>query len=177
MSRVGQKPINVPSEVNLEIAGSTVKVSGKNGALSYEVSPEVTLERKENELHVTPKDKSKKARMLWGTTRNRLSNMVEGVHNGFTVNLEINGVGYRAAMKGADLSLQLGFSHDVTYPIPEGIKVACAKPTSISITGADKQLVGQVAAEIRNYRRPEPFKGKGIKYENETIFRKEGKKK
>ena len=177
MSRVGQKPVNVPSEVNVEISGSTVKVSGKNGTLSYEVSPEVTLERKENELHVTPKDKSKKARMLWGTTRNRLSNMVEGVHNGFTVNLEINGVGYRAAMKGADLSLQLGFSHDVTYKLPEGIKVTCAKPTNISITGADKQLVGQVAAEIRNYRRPEPFKGKGIKYEDEIIFRKEGKKK
>jgi large subunit ribosomal protein L6 len=126
---------------------------------------------------VKPRDESKRSRMLWGMTRNMIRNMVTGVATGYTVNLEINGVGYRAAVQGKVLNMQLGYSHDINYPIPEGITIKCEKPTAISISGADRQKVGQVAAEIRGYRKPEPYKGKGIKYDHETILRKEGKKK
>jgi large subunit ribosomal protein L6 len=130
-----------------------------------------------NQVWVKPKTETKRARMMWGTTRALINNMVKGVSEGFTVNLEINGVGYRAAVQGKTLQLQLGFSHDVNYPIPDDVTIKCEKPTAISITGKDRQRVGQIAAEIRAYRGPEPYKGKGVKYETETILRKEGKKK
>ncbi|MDZ4323184.1 MAG: 50S ribosomal protein L6, partial [Alphaproteobacteria bacterium] len=136
---------------------------------------QITLD--ENGILVRPSDESKQARMLWGTWKNRIRNMVQGVNEGFTVRLEINGVGYRAAVEGKILKLQLGYSHDILYPIPEGIQIKCDKPTLVAVSGADRQRVGQVAAEIRAYRKPEPYKGKGVKYENEYIVRKEGKKK
>jgi large subunit ribosomal protein L6 len=177
MSRVGKYPVVVPSGVTVTIAGAEVSVKGKLGVSAFTVSDEVEASLEGDKLWVKPKSESKRARMLWGTTRALLNNMVKGVHEGFTVNLEINGVGYRAAVQGNALQLQLGYSHDVIYPIPEGIAIKCEKPTAISISGKDRQVVGQVASEIRAYRGPEPYKGKGIKYETETILRKEGKKK
>jgi large subunit ribosomal protein L6 len=177
MSRVGKYPVVVPSGVTVTIAGSEVSIKGKLGVSALNVSDDVEASLDGDKLWVKPKSETKRARMLWGTTRALLNNMVKGVHEGFTVNLEINGVGYRAAVQGENLQLQLGYSHDVIYPIPEGIAIKCEKPTAISISGKDRQRVGQVAAEIRAYRGPEPYKGKGIKYETETILRKEGKKK
>lgn len=177
MSRVGKYPVVVPSGVTVTIAGSEVSVKGKLGVSALTVSDDVEASLDGDKLWVKPKSETKRARMLWGTTRALLNNMVKGVHEGFTVNLEINGVGYRAAVQGQNLQLQLGYSHDVIYPIPEGIAIKCEKPTAISISGKDRQRVGQVASEIRAYRGPEPYKGKGIKYETETILRKEGKKK
>jgi len=177
MSRVGKYPVVVPNGVTVNLAGGELSVKGKLGTASINLVDAVETSLENNQVWVKPKNETKQARMMWGTTRANIANMVKGVSDGFTINLEINGVGYRAAVQGKTLQLQLGFSHDVNYPIPEGITIKCEKPTSISITGTDKQRVGQIAAEIRAYRGPEPYKGKGVKYETETILRKEGKKK
>lgn len=177
MSRIGKHPVSVPEGVTCQIAGQDIVIKGKNGELVAKTSKEVQITLDENGILVRPSDESKQARMLWGTWKNRIRNMVQGVNEGFTVRLEINGVGYRAAVEGKTLKLQLGYSHDILYPIPEGIQIKCDKPTSVAVSGADRQRVGQVAAEIRAYRKPEPYKGKGVKYENEYIVRKEGKKK
>lgn len=177
MSRVGKHPVAVPQGVTCQLTDQEIKVKGKNGELSALVSKEIQVTYEDNAILVRPKDESQQARMLWGTWKNRIRNMVQGVSEGFTIRLEINGVGYRAATEGNNLKLQLGYSHDVIYPIPQGIKIVCEKPTAIAVSGADRQRVGQVAAEIRAYRKPEPYKGKGIKYEDEYIVRKEGKKK
>ncbi len=177
MSRVGKNPVTVPSGVEIAINDRLVSAKGKLGSLEYEATGDVEVSMEDGKIVVTPVNETKKARSMWGTARSRIQNLVTGVSEGFTKELEINGVGYRAQVQGQNLVLQLGFSHDVNYPIPEGIQVKCDKPTSISITGMDKQQVGQMAAEIRAYRKPEPYKGKGIKYQGETILRKEGKKK
>ena len=177
MSRVGKNPVEVPSGVELAITGRLVTAKGKLGQLSYEMADSVSAVLEDGRVVVKPIDDSKTARAMWGTARSRIQNMVSGVVEGFSKQLEIVGVGYRAAVQGQTLTLQLGYSHDVNFPIPEGISINCAKPTSITISGADKQRVGQVAAEIRGFRKPEPYKGKGIKYADETILRKEGKKK
>jgi large subunit ribosomal protein L6 len=177
MSRVGKHPVAVPQGVTCTLNGQEIILKGKNGELSAQTGKEVIVKYENDGILVRPRDESKQARMLWGTWKNRIKNMVQGVSDGFTIRLEINGVGYRAAMEGNKLKLQLGYSHDILYPVPNGIQIKCDKPTAIAISGADKQKVGQVAAEIRAYRKPEPFKGKGIKYENEYIVRKEGKKK
>jgi large subunit ribosomal protein L6 len=177
MSRVGRNPVQVPSGVTVTVAGQQVTAKGKLGQLSMILNRDVKPELEGDKVWVRPLNETKKTRMAWGMSRNMIRNMVTGVSAGFTVGLEINGVGYRAAVQGKNLNLQLGYSHDVVFQIPEGITIKCDKPTSISISGADKQRVGQVAAVIRSYRGPEPYKGKGIKYESETIRRKEGKKK
>lgn len=177
MSRVGKYPVVLPSGVTVSVAGQDVSVKGKLGQSSLTLVDEVEASLEDNKVWVKPRTTSKRARMMWGTTRALINNMVKGVSDGFTVNLEINGVGYRAAVQGKTLQLQLGFSHDVDYPIPDDVSIKCDKPTSISITGKDRQRVGQIASEIRSYRGPEPYKGKGVKYETETILRKEGKKK
>ena len=177
MSRIGKNPVEVPSGVDVKIDGAVITAKGSKGQQSVGILDEVTVMLEDNKIVVAPREQSQRARSMWGLQRSLVSNLVEGVATGFTKKLEINGVGYRAAVQGKALNLQLGFSHDVSYPIPEGITVACATPTQISITGMDKQKVGQVAAEIRSYRPPEPYKGKGVKYADETIFRKEGKKK
>lgn len=177
MSRVGKKPVAVPSGVTATIDGQSVKVKGTKGELSFQVAEEVHVELENGEIKVHPKDDSKVARAKWGLSRSMLDNLIIGVSKGFEKKLEINGVGYRAALAGNVLKLSLGFSHDVDYAIPEGIAITTPKPTEIIITGIDAQRVGQVAAEIRGYRPPEPYKGKGVKYSDEYIFRKEGKKK
>jgi large subunit ribosomal protein L6 len=177
MSRVGKNPVPIPSDVTVEIANDVIKAKGQRGELSYALSNEVDVTQGDNVVSILPRSKSKRSRSMWGTTRARISNMVRGVSEGFTINLEINGVGYRAAVEDKELVLQLGYSHPVRYPIPDGIVMTCERPTAISIVGNDKQQVGQLAAEIRAYRPPEPFKGKGIKYATETVRRKEGKKK
>jgi len=177
MSRVGKNPVEVPSGVEIAIKGGLVSAKGKLGNLEFQATNDVEITQEDGKVWVKPVNDSKKARAMWGTARARIHNMVAGVSQGFTRELEINGVGYRAAVQGNALNLQLGFSHDVAYPIPEGISIKCEKPTSITITGADKQQVGQVAAEIRSYRPPEPYKGKGVKYADEVVLRKEGKKK
>lgn len=177
MSRVGKNPVTVPDGVKVTIAGGNVTVKGKKGELSTHFLSDVAVTQEDNLIWVKPLSNSKKARMLWGTTRANIQNLVTGVTEGFTKKLEINGVGYRAAVQGKNLQLQLGFSHDVLFPIPQGIEIKCESPTAVSIHGADKQHVGQVAAVIRGYRPPEPYKGKGVKYADETILRKEGKKK
>jgi len=177
MSRVGRNPVPVPSGVTLAVEGRKVKAKGKLGEITLPLSALVEAGMQDGKFWVKPVNETKQARMMWGTTRNLVRNMVRGVAQGYSKSLEINGVGYRAAVQGKSLQLQLGYSHDVSFPIPEGITIKCDKPTSITITGADKQRVGQVAAEIRSYRGPEPYKGKGIKYDSETILRKEGKKK
>ena len=177
MSRVGKSPVEVPSGVEVAINGRLVTAKGKLGELSYEFTDLVEASLDEGKVTVSPVDESKAARALWGTARARIQNMVTGVSQGFSKELEISGVGYRAAVQGQSLSLQLGYSHDVNYAIPQGVSIKCEKPTSISISGADKQKIGQVAAEIRAFRKPEPYKGKGIRYADEIILRKEGKKK
>lgn len=179
MSRIGKYPVIVPEGVNVVIADSLVSAKGKLGELSHSYNPEhVSVELKDSQVVVTPKTQTKQSRSLWGTTRANINTIIKGVHEGFTRNLELVGVGYKARVEGSNkLVLSLGFSHDVTVEAPQGIKVVCATPTQISISGADKQLVGQIAAEIREYRRPEPYKGKGVKYEGEYVRRKEGKKK
>jgi large subunit ribosomal protein L6 len=177
MSRVGKYPVPVPSGVTVQIAGRDVTVSGKLGSSSLSLVDDVDASLEGDKLWVKPKSETKRARMMWGTTRALLNNMVKGVSDGFTVNLDINGVGYRAAVDGSTLKLALGYSHDILFPIPEDVSIKCEKPTAISISGRDKQRVGKIAAEIRSYRGPEPYKGKGIKYTTETILRKEGKKK
>ncbi len=177
MSRVGKNPVEVPAGVEVAVKGGLVSAKGKLGSLDYQANQDVEITQEDGKVWVKPVNDSKRARAMWGTARARIQNMVIGVSEGFKKDLEINGVGYRAAVQGKALNLQLGYSHDVTYPIPEGIDIKCEKPTSISISGADKQKVGQVAAEIRSYRPPEPYKGKGVKYADEVILRKEGKKK
>jgi len=177
MSRVGQAPIEVPQDVVVTFANDMVMAKGKLGELSAPLPQSLEVEREGSALRVKIKTHDKHSRMLWGTTRRNINNMVTGVSKGFTVNLEINGVGYRAAVQGRQLVMQLGYSHDIQFPIPEGIDIKCEKPTLIQVAGIDRQAVGQVAAKIRRYRLPEPYKGKGIKYENEIIVRKEGKKK
>ena len=177
MSRVGKKPVPVPSGVTANVSGSTINVKGPKGVLSLVFDDRVAVQMDKGEIKVDPKDESKAARALWGTTRANLNNIMTGVTTGFERKLEITGVGYRASVQGKNLQLALGYSHDVLYPIPEGIAVATPKPTEIVVSGIDKKKVGQVAAEIRAYRPPEPYKGKGVRYAGEFIFRKEGKKK
>ena len=177
MSRVGKNPVVVPSGVTVDLKGQALKVKGKRGELALVVHDDVSVARDGETLVFAPRTESRRARMQWGTARNLAHNMVRGVSDGFTINLEINGVGYRAQADAKNLKLQLGFSHDVEVPIPAGIQIKAVKPTEIEITGADRQRVGQLAAEIRSLRPPEPYKGKGIKYSTETIRRKEGKKK
>ena len=177
MSRIGKRAVSIPSGVTANVEGQTVKMKGPKGALQLVLHDDVVVSMDKAAIKVAPRDESKRARSLWGTSRTLMSNLVTGVTKGFEEKLEITGVGYRAAVQGKQLNLQLGFSHDVNYPIPTGITIATPKPTEIVIAGIDKQQVGQVAAEIRGYRPPEPYKGKGVKYANEYIFRKEGKKK
>ncbi len=177
MSRIGKNPVAIPDGVTVELAEQMLTVKGRAATLSLVVSNEVTATVADGNVTIAPKDETKRARAMWGTTRALVNNMVTGVSAGFTRNLEINGVGYRAAVQGSNLNLQLGYSHDINYPIPSDVRIACERPTLIAVTGADRQRVGQVAAEIRAFRPPEPYKGKGIKYSDETIRRKEGKKK
>ena len=177
MSRVGKRPVAIPSGVTASVEGQTVKVKGPKGQLQFVVHDDVEVKFDNGEVKVAPKFKTNRAQAMYGTARAQVANLVEGVTKGFEKKLEITGVGYRAAMQGKNLQLALGYSHDVVYAIPEGITIAVPKPTEITITGIDSQRVGQVAAEIRAYRPPEPYKGKGVKYANEFIFRKEGKKK
>ena len=177
MSRIGQKPVAVPSGVTVELQGQDLKAKGPRGELAMTFVDEVEAKHDGKNIFVVPRGTSKRERMMWGMQRTLANNIVVGVSEGFSIELEIVGVGYRAALQGKQLNLQLGFSHDVLYDIPEGINIDCPKPTSVVISGADKQVVGQVASEIRNYRKPEPYKGKGVRYLGEQIFRKEGKKK
>jgi len=177
MSRVGQLPVEIPEGVTVSIAGTSVSAKGKLGELSVELTDDVSIKEENGAIVVSPVNDTQKARAMWGTARSRINGLVEGVSEGFQKKLEINGTGYRAQVQGSNLVLQLGFSHDVQYPIPSDIKIVCPDQTHIEISGADKQKVGQIAAEIRGYRPPEPYKGKGVKYEGEYILRKEGKKK
>lgn len=177
MSRTGKNPVVIPAGVTVSVKDKTVTAKGKLGELSLNLVDEINVEVDGDKVVVSKADASKTAALMWGTTRSNIQNLVTGVAEGFTKELEINGVGYRAQVKGKDLVLQLGFSHEVVFPIPEGINIKCEKPTAISISGANKQAVGQVAAKIREYRKPEPYKGKGVKYVGEYIVRKEGKKK
>ena len=177
MSRVGKKPVAVPSGVTATVTGQTVRMKGAKGELSFLVPDEVTVAMENGAVAVNPRDETKTARAKWGMSRAQVANLVEGVAKGFERKLEINGVGYRAQVAGKVLKLSLGYSHDVEYPIPAGIAIATPKPTEIVVTGIDKRQVGQTAAEIREFRSPEPYKGKGVKYAGEFIFRKEGKKK
>jgi large subunit ribosomal protein L6 len=177
MSRIGKKAVPVPSGVTASVEGQTVKMKGPKGALQYVVPDDIVVKMEKGAIKVDPRDESKRARSMWGTSRTLVSNLATGVTKGFESKLEITGVGYRAAVQGKNLQIQLGYSHDVLYPIPEGIAIATPKPTEIVVSGIDKQRVGQVAAEIRSFRPPEPYKGKGVKYAGEFIFRKEGKKK
>jgi len=177
MSRVGQVPVTLPAGVEVALAGREVNAKGKLGALTLTLPDEVGLTQEDGKLTVTPRGQSKRARAPWGTTRSLLQNIVTGVSEGFKIDLEIAGVGYRAAVDGRELVLQLGYSHEIRHAIPDGIEIACERPTRIAVSGIDRQQVGQTAAEIRAYRKPEPYKGKGIRYANEVIVRKEGKKK
>jgi len=177
MSRIGKKPVALPNGVTASVDGQTVKVKGPKGELSVKLVAEVSATIDDHGIHVTPRKDMEKGPQMWGLSRTLVNNLVAGVTQGFTQKLEIQGVGYRAAVQGKVLNLQLGFSHDVPYPIPAGITIVTEKPTMISVSGIDKQLVGQVAAEIRSWRPPEPYKGKGVRYEGEFVRRKEGKKK
>jgi len=177
MSRIGKKPVPVPAGVTAVVDGQTVKAKGPKGELAFVVNDEVLVALEDGVLNVTPRDQSKDARSKWGMSRTMIANILQGVSQGFEKKLEISGVGYRAAMQGKNLQLSLGFSHDVVYEVPAGISVAVPKPTEIVVSGISKQQVGQIAAEIREYRGPEPYKGKGVKYADERIVRKEGKKK
>src|SRR5450432_1953638 len=177
MSRIGKRPVTIPSGVTATVEGQTVKMKGPKGQLQFVVHDDVEVKFDKGMVTVAPRVETNRARALYGTARARISHLVDGVTKGFEKKLEITGVGYRAAMQGKNLQLALGYSHDVVYAIPEGISIVVPKPTEITITGTDIQRVGQVAAEIRSYRPPEPYKGKGVKYVGEFIFRKEGKKK
>ena len=177
MSRIGKKPVTIPSGVTATVEGQTVKMKGPKGQLQFVVHDDVSVSFNDNQIKVDPRFETKRARALWGTARAQINNLIVGVTKGFEKKLEITGVGYKAAVAGKNLQLSLGYSHDIHYPIPAGIAIATPKPTEITITGIDKKQVGQVAAEIRDYRGPEPYKGKGVKYAGEFIFRKEGKKK
>ncbi|MCO4054824.1 MAG: 50S ribosomal protein L6 [Bosea sp.] len=177
MSRVGKKPVAVPTGVTASVSGQNVKVRGAKGELSFSAPEEVAVAMENNVITVTPKGNDNRSRAMWGMSRAQVQNLMVGVSQGFEKKLEITGVGYRAAVQGKVLKLSLGYSHDIDYEIPAGIAIATPKPTEIVVTGIDKQVVGQTAAEIRDYRGPEPYKGKGVKYAGEFIFRKEGKKK
>jgi large subunit ribosomal protein L6 len=177
MSRIGKKAVTLPDGVTATVDGQTVSVKGPKGALDFTATDRVAVALNDGAIKVDPVDSTQESRAAWGMSRTRIANLVKGVSDGFEKRLEINGVGYRAAVQGKSLQLALGFSHDVNYPIPEGIKIECPKPTEIVVSGINAQQVGQVAAEIRKYRPPEPYKGKGIKYAGERIIRKEGKKK
>lgn len=177
MSRLGKLPVEIPSGVTATLSGAVLQVKGPKGELRFDIPSNVSVKQADNEITVKPADETQTARAMWGTARATISNMMAGVTNGFTRDLELVGVGYRAQMQGNDLKLALGLSHDVVYSPRPGIKIAVAKPTEIKIEGADKQAVGQTAAEIRGFRPPEPYKGKGVKYAGEFIRRKEGKKK
>jgi large subunit ribosomal protein L6 len=177
MSRIGKKVVPVPSGVTVNVAGQTVSVKGPKGELRFVLAEQVLAKLEKEGVKVDPRDNSKFARACWGMSRAMIASMIKGVTAGYSKSLEISGVGYRAAVQGKSLQLNLGYSHDVNYPIPAGITIATPKPTEIVVSGIDKQRVGQVAAEIRAWRGPEPYKGKGIKYATEKIFRKEGKKK
>jgi len=177
MSRIGKHPVAIPAGVDVKVDGQDIAVKGKLGALSLRLIDDIEATIDGGMVVVKPKNDGRHALTMWATSRTLINNMVKGVSEGYTVAMEISGVGYRAAVQGKDLVLNLGFSHDVRYPIPEGISIKCEKPTTIAVTGYDKQKVGQVAAEIRGWKKPEPYKGKGIKYVTETVLRKEGKKK
>ena len=177
MSRIGKKPVVVPSAITANVEGQTVKIKGPKGALQVVLHDDVSVKLDDGQIKVDPRSETKRARSQWGTSRTLIANLIAGVTKGFEQRLEINGVGYRAAVQGKNLQIALGYSHDIVYPIPEGITIATPRPVEIVISGMDRQKVGQVAAEIRDYRPPEPYKGKGIKYAGERIFRKEGKKK
>jgi large subunit ribosomal protein L6 len=177
MSRIGKKPVPLPQGVTAAVSGQTVTAKGPKGELKFVVNDEVLVKFEDNQIAVQPRDQSKSARSKWGMSRTQIVNILHGVKDGFEKKLEISGVGYRAAMQGKNLQLALGFSHDVVYQTPQGITISVPKPTEITVNGIDKQQVGQVAAEIRKYRGPEPYKGKGVKYAGEKIVRKEGKKK
>jgi large subunit ribosomal protein L6 len=177
MSRIGKKAIAVPAGITATVEGQTVKVKGPKGALQVVLHDDVAVKLDGGEIKVDPRAETKGARAQWGTSRTLIANLIAGVTKGFERRLEISGVGYRASVQGKNLQLALGYSHDIVYPIPEGIAIATPRPVEIVISGIDRQKVGQVAAEIREYRPPEPYKGKGIKYAGERIFRKEGKKK
>ena len=177
MSRVGKRAVAVPTGVTANIEGRTVKVKGPKGAMELALHDDVVATMEQGGIQISPRDESKRARAMWGTYRAQVANLVRGVSQGFEQKLEITGVGYRAAVQGKNLQLQLGYSHDVVYPIPDGITITTPRPVEIVINGIDRQKVGQVAANIRGFRPPEPYKGKGVKYAGEYIFRKEGKKK
>jgi len=177
MSRIGKKPIDLPGGVTATVDGQTVEVKGPRGVRSFTATDDVTITLEENAVQVRPRGASKRARQQWGMSRTQVANLVTGVTAGFRKEMELTGVGYRAAAQGRTLRLSLGYSHDIDFPVPEGVTVTTPKPTDIVVEGVDQQVVGQVAANIREWRKPEPYKGKGIKYKGEFIFRKEGKKK
>jgi large subunit ribosomal protein L6 len=177
MSRIGKKPVSLPSGVTAQVNGQEVKVKGPKGELKHVLADAMVAKLDKDGIEVAMREDTKEERAMWGMSRTMVANLIAGVTEGFTRRLEITGVGYRAAVQGQNLQLQLGYSHDIAFPIPQGIQVACPKPTEIVVTGIDKQKVGQVAAEIRRFRPPEPYKGKGIRYAGEFILRKEGKKK
>jgi large subunit ribosomal protein L6 len=177
MSRVGKKPVPIPAGVTAKVDGQDVAVKGSKGELKFSVPSEISVVLDGSSIKVDPRENSKRARAMWGTSRAQIANLVTGVTSGFEKKLEITGVGYKAAVVGKNLQMSLGYSHDVNYPIPQGIAIVTPRPTEVTISGIDRRQVGQVAAEIRSLRGPEPYKGKGIKYDGEFIFRKEGKKK
>jgi large subunit ribosomal protein L6 len=177
MSRIGKRPVDLPSGVTATVSGQTVEVKGPKGTRAFTATDDVTIAVEDNAVTVKPRGLSKRARQQWGMSRTQVANLVTGVTQGFKKQMEINGVGYRAAVQGKNLKLQLGYSHEVDFPIPDDVTVTTPKPTEIVVEGIDQQVVGQVAANIREWRKPEPYKGKGIKYKDEFIFRKEGKKK
>ena len=176
MSRIGKRPVELPSGVEATLSGQTISVKGPKGARAFTATDDVTITVQGDVISVEPRGKSKRARQQWGMSRTMVQNLVTGVTDGFKKELEINGVGYRAQIQGSTLKLSLGYSHDVNFEVPDGVTVTCPKQTEIVIEGSDQQVVGQVAAKIREWRAPEPYKGKGIKYKDEYIFRKEGKR-
>jgi large subunit ribosomal protein L6 len=177
MSRIGKHPVRIPSGVEVLLSGQMLTAKGRLGTLNLVVSNEVDASIADDTVTIVPKSDTKQSRAMWGTTRALVNNMVTGVSMGFSVNLEITGVGYRAQVQGNTLNLQLGYSHDIPFPIPGDVRITCERPTVITVSGADRQRVGQIAADIRAYRPPEPYKGKGIRYASEKVRRKEGKKK
>ena len=177
MSRIGKHPVHIPSDVAVVLSDRTLTARGRLGTLSLVVSNEVDASIADGAVTIAPKSDTKRSRAMWGTTRALVNNLVTGVSMGFSVNLEITGVGYRAQVQGDTLNLQLGYSHDIPFPIPGDVRITCERPTVITVSGADRQRVGQIAADIRAYRPPEPYKGKGIRYATEIVRRKEGKKK
>ena len=177
MSRIGKRPVEIPSGVSAEVSGQTVTVKGPKGERAFTATDDVTIAQEDGRITIKPRGDSKRARQQWGMSRTMVANLVQGVTSGFKKELELSGVGYRAQMQGNTLKLSLGLSHDVNFEVPEGVQIATPRPTEITVEGIDQQVVGEVAANIRKWRAPEPYKGKGIRYKDEYIFRKEGKKK